>query len=330
MKRIEIRFSSKFDTRAPRLHDRPQPMSLRKTQVRTWLQLLRAPNLFTVPGDSIAGFLLASGGHADARMAAMVFASLCFYSNGLLLNDLADLDEDRRERPERPLPKGYASVRMVRIVAATLAVVALALCAISPGTLVVGSALLVVITTYNLWSKRIAGLGPLNMGLCRGLSLLLGAMAGFPDKHFPLSPTVIVAAAGLTLYIALITHLARIETQANPPKAPRILPYVGLILTIIPFFFVALDLKNPFGPFNVALYALSAYTLYAGFKIHGKLNREPAPPIPPIIGQLIRLLLPLQAIWCIASRSLAGAIAAAVLLALWPVSRAVSRRFYAS
>jgi len=111
---------------------------------------------------------------------------------------------------------------------------------------------------------------------------------------------------------------------------PRTLPYVGLILAIIPFFFVALDLKDPVGPFNLALYAVSAYALYAGFKIHQKLNHEPAPPIPPIIGQLIRMLLPLQAIWCLASRSIAGAIAAAILLILWPVSRSVSRRFYAS
>jgi hypothetical protein len=159
---------------------------------------------------------------------------------------------------------------------------------------------------------------------------LLGATAGFPDGHFRWLPVVIAAAASLTLYIALVTHLARIETQANPPAMPRVLPYVGLILAVVPFFFVALDLRDPFGPFTVALYGVSAYTLYAGFKIHRKLNHEPAPPIPPIIGQLIRLLLPLQAIWCLASRSAPGAIAAGILIILWPISRAVSRRFYAS
>ena len=48
------------------------------------------------------------------------------------------------------------------------------------------------------------------------------------------------------------------------------------------------------------------------------------------IGQLIRLLLPLQAIFCIASRTLTGGLAATLLLILWPLSRSVSRRFYAS
>src|SRR5262249_2804443 len=158
-------------------------------------------------------------------------------------NDLADLDEDRRERPNRPLPSGAAPPRTVWIVAGILGVVALVICALV-GRLMffVGLALLAAIVLYNLWAKRIAILGPLNMGLCRGLSLLLGATAGLLDSHLKLPPTVIVAASGLTLYIALVTHLARIETQAQPPKGPRVLPYVGLILAIVPFFFVALNL----------------------------------------------------------------------------------------
>jgi hypothetical protein len=83
-------------------------------------------------------------------------------------------------------------------------------------------------------------------------------------------------------------------------------------------------------PLNIGLYAISAYTLYAGTRIDRRLTRDPAPMIPPMIGQLIRLLLPLQAIWCLASRCFGGTIAAAVLLVLWPISRSVSRRFYAS
>src|SRR5687768_2365240 len=76
---------------------------------RAWLQLLRAPNLFTVPGDPLAGYLLATQLLAlpgDLRVALAIGASFCFYSAGLMLNDLLDLREDRRDRPERPLPSG--------------------------------------------------------------------------------------------------------------------------------------------------------------------------------------------------------------------------------
>jgi hypothetical protein len=99
---------------------------------------------------------------------------------------------------------------------------------------------------------------------------------------------------------------------------------------VVGFFLAALDRTHPLAYSNLWLYLVSAYMLYAGFKIHGRLTRQPAPPIPPIIGQLIRLLLPLQAIFCLASRSLAGAIFAAALLILWPIAKSVSRRFYAS
>ena len=45
-----------------------------KSATHTWLQLLRAPNLFTVPGDPLAGFLLASGGVFDLRTVGVMLA----------------------------------------------------------------------------------------------------------------------------------------------------------------------------------------------------------------------------------------------------------------
>jgi hypothetical protein len=140
----------------------------------------------------------------------------------------------------------------------------------------------------------------------------------------------VLGAIGVTVYIAAITHLARIETQANPPRFPRALPFFVLAAVIVVFFFFGIDRTQPLRSANIWLYLIAAYTLYAGYRIHRRLTQEPPPPIPPTIGQLIRLLLPLQAIFCVASRSNAGGIAAALLLLLWPIGRTVSRRFYAS
>lgn len=308
---------------------------------RTWLQLLRAPNLFTVPGDPLAGFLLTTGGRVDVRLPFAIAASLLFYCHGLLLNDLADLKEDRRDRPQRPLPSGAADSRIVLLVAIILAGFALVLCAlVSLHSMIVGALLLTAIVVYNFWAKKVPLLGPIVMGLCRGLSILLGAAAGMWEYVLPTGTILGItsllydlarfAAVGATLYIAAITHLARIETLSDPPRLPRTLPYVTLVAVIVGFFFAALDRTQLLSYTNIWLYLIGAYTLYAGYKIHHRLMRQPAPPIPPMIGQLIRLLLPLQALFCIASRSAAGAISAAALLALWPVARSVSRRFYAS
>ncbi len=55
------------------------------------------------------------------------------------------------------------------------------------------------------------------------------------------------------------------------------------------------------------------------------------PAIPPLIGKLIRALILIQAVFCAVSGGPAGWICAAILaLALWPLSRIVGRRFYAS
>ena len=94
--------------------------SQQPSAIRTWLQLFRAPNLFTVPGDPLAGYVLASYGAFESDVFYAVGASVCFYAAGLLDNDLADLAEDRVERPFRPLPSGAAKPLTVALVAAVL------------------------------------------------------------------------------------------------------------------------------------------------------------------------------------------------------------------
>ena len=72
---------------------------------------------------------------------------------------------------------------------------------------------------YNAGAKRIAVVGPINMGMCRGLSLLLGAA---PVCKISLrSPAVLAGAGLLTGYIAVVTFVAKAETH------PSSLPLLG-------------------------------------------------------------------------------------------------------
>src|SRR5438876_11164896 len=98
------------------------------TSLRAWLQLFRVPNLFTVPGDPLAGFLLATGGRIDARVVFAILASLFLYAAGLAMNDLADFDEDRRERPKRPLASGAISRGAAWIATGNLVIFGLGMC----------------------------------------------------------------------------------------------------------------------------------------------------------------------------------------------------------
>ena len=79
-----------------------------------WLRLLRLPNLFTAPGDSLAGYFLASAfiGNKTVSLWTIVLlavTSVFIYAFGVVMNDLVDYKEDCINRPERPLPSGKIS-----------------------------------------------------------------------------------------------------------------------------------------------------------------------------------------------------------------------------
>jgi hypothetical protein len=80
---------------------------------------------------------------------------------------------------------------------------------------------------------------------------------------------------------------------------------------------------------RAALWLLGGAALWAGYQAW-RLRGVPAPAlVGPSIGALIRGLLLVQAGLC-ALGGVPGLLSAAVLLALWPLSTATARRFYAS
>jgi 4-hydroxybenzoate polyprenyltransferase len=292
--------------------------------IRVWLQLLRAPNLFTVPGDPVAGYLVSNDGFTDGSIFLVAAASLCFYGAGLLLNDLVDLSEDRLERPFRPLPSGQAKPSTVRLVLWLLNGVGLGLLCASGSLRAVacGMATVAAVYLYNCVAKHKAVWGALTMGVCRGLSMLTGALVG-PSPHAVLIAGLI--AVSVTLYIAAVTHLARFETRNALPRSAPFLP----TLALVPGVFMGAQ-NAVYSPDKVPAALLFALTMGAACALLFRLLAKPF-PLPPLIGAHIRLLLPLQAAtcWFGASQSV-GPACAAGLLCLWPVSRVVSKRFYAS
>jgi 4-hydroxybenzoate polyprenyltransferase len=300
---------------------------------RTWLQLFRAPNLFTVPGDPLAGFLIANWGRTDHTLLLVVLASVCFYAAGLLQNDLADIEEDTRERPSRPLPSGSANPQSARRVMWALNAGGLALCAatLSGRVVIVGGSIIASVWLYNRVTKKLPVIGAINMGLCRSLSVMLGAFAG------PLSMTQnntwslgLMPAILFGLYIAAVTNLARYETKTRVPVLARLLPAVAVLLAAFGGSNYARNSPGhvpAIGLFVLAVAAV-AWTAIRGFR---------GTPLPPLIGAHIRILLILQAAICFLADPSAigemptfGTMVALVLLAAWPVSSLVSRRFYAS
>jgi len=251
-------------------------------------------------------------------------ASLCFYGAGLLLNDLVDLAEDRRERPFRPLPAGHASPGAVKSVLWSLNVIGLLLLAATgcSRAFLAGAATVLAVWSYNCITKKIPVLGALNMGACRTLSMLTGALAGPSPTMVPIAALMAVTAG---LYIAAVTNLARFETHSNLAISPRFFPVLALLPGL------GIGVQNAlYSPDKGPAALLFGITLLGGLSLLRQLLVRPS-PLPPLIGGHIRLLLPFQAAacWFGASQSL-GPGFAFLFLILWPTSRLVSKRFYAS
>jgi 4-hydroxybenzoate polyprenyltransferase len=195
---------------------------------REYAQLVRLPTVFTALADIGLGWCGAlATGTPWARwptFAALLAASACLYSAGMIWNDFFDVDQDRRERPSRPLPSG----RISRRGAATAGLVQLCLGLLFAawaglrtggydGT-PIGLATLVILAVllYDGGLKR-TWLGPVGMGACRFLNVLLGLSAADPAR-FPWGARVYLALV-VGLYIVGVTWFARTEARTSSPTA---------------------------------------------------------------------------------------------------------------
>lgn len=191
----------------------------RLTNAHVWPRLLRLPNLLTVPGDILAGFLLAPSARAAdwAQLPLAFLAGGFLYSAGLILNDLFDYAEDLRDRPDRPLPSGRIS-REAAAVAVLVCLWVAGFLAAFFDALPVALPLMACLVLYDIGLKRRPWLGPLLMGACRAGNLLLGTAAASTGLLFP---APLLAASLLGAFIASVTHLARQETLPNTRFPPE-------------------------------------------------------------------------------------------------------------
>jgi 4-hydroxybenzoate polyprenyltransferase len=154
--------------------------------------------------------LIASGGLSRQRAPRLAAAAALIYLAGMALNDLADREEDARERPERPIPSGAVSPRTAALVGGALLFGGIAV-ARGAGARWTGPALAAMVVAYDFQLKHSPTLGPIAMGACRSLSLLMGAEAGVDAGGIRRGGE---AALLLGAYVAGLTLLARSETGA--------------------------------------------------------------------------------------------------------------------
>src|SRR5688572_15714659 len=83
-----------------------------------YAQLVRLPNTFTVMADILLGAIAAR--QVFERwpvLLCLLGSSTLLYWSGMIWNDYFDINQDRKERPSRPLACGAISLRTAVILA---------------------------------------------------------------------------------------------------------------------------------------------------------------------------------------------------------------------
>ena len=335
-----------------------------RSKLGAWLQLLRLPNLLTVPGDPIVGFFScesiryfssAEKGYVDVGRVSMlipcVIAAVLLYCAGLILNDLFDLKEDRRDRPTRPLPSGQISTITAAVTAIVLLIGGVTAAAFNgPLCAAIAAVLAALALSYNAGVKRIPIAGPLNMGLCRGLSVFMGLAISSSlnlgqdsagsllawEKLSMLLTWPFYSVTPMILYIASVTLIAARETETKTSRL-RIRPWLPAAIVAVWMCCVI----YPYPQWDSALDSLSliiiaalpvVIALFCGWRLTGK----PRPPvIQSAVGELVGNLLLIQAAIVYFNSYSTGAhnegIPLAIALGLaYLVFIPLSKRFYSS
>ena len=288
-------------------------------RLKSFLSLTRPANLVTAVADVLAGMAIAGyfleAAPAPAPVGWLCLATVGLYGGGVVFNDVFDAELDAVERPERPIPSG--TVR--KPVAATLgiALLTLGICAaflVNPtaGLLAVGIA--VASLVYDRFGKHHNALGPLNMGLCRGLNLLLGVSV-LPHQVMPWAWVGLVPIA----YIAAITMISRGEVHGGSRTTLRV---AGLLYALVIGCVAALAQRQQ--QLGTAL----PFLLLFGYYIFPPLWRAVKEPVGRNIGRAVQAgvlsLIVMNAAWVAAFASFPLAF---LVFCLLPLSRLLAKVF---
>lgn len=276
------------------------------------LELVRPPNLVTAAADVAAGLAIAgSGGLAAAPV--LVLASMALYAGGVALNDVCDAPLDARERPERPIPSGRVSRRSATTLALGLLTSGVALASLAgpaPGAVALAIALMAAL--YDARAKHEAW-GPVAMGLCRGLNLLLGLSA------VPAQLVGWPVALVLVAYIAGVTLISRGEVHGGTRRAG------ATSLVLVALAGAGLVAMAPTFQGRVALLP---FLVLLAVRVLPSSWRAFAEPCALNVRDAVRQgLLSLVVLDAAIVAAYAGPLPATLLLALALVARGLARRF---
>jgi len=288
--------------------------------MKYYLQLMRPPNLVTAIADILAGlslarFIFSTDTLSIQTVILLSISTVGLYGGGVVFNDVFDAELDAIERPERAIPSGKVSKQNATILGISLLIIGI-FCAsiISFESMIIAFFIAVLALVYDKFGKHHAFLGPINMGLCRGVNLLLG-MSVIMSSLQELWWIGIIP----VLYIAAITMISRGEVHGGNQS---ILYFAGFLYIIVSISQIIMSYH--FGNLLITL----PFVFLHIFLIFKPLIIAIQNPISPNIGKAVKAgvlaLIVMDAAWVSVSDNYLIAICVLLLL---PLSIKIAKLF---
>jgi UbiA prenyltransferase family len=237
----------------------------------------------------------------------------------MVWNDFFDVEQDRRERPFRPLPSGRIPRKRAALLGAVLLGLGLGFAALAGwfngsapwAALTIAALLVAAILLYDAWLKR-TWMGPVAMGSCRFLNVLLGLTVA-AGTSLPWGAQFYVALV-VGLYIVGVTWFARTEARMSKKSA---LAGAAVVMAVA----LLLALATPVWPGVQNSSVLFPYLLVGlGFLIGIPVSNTLEQPTPVRVQAAVkRALIGLVVLDAVLATALCGTIGLAILVLLIPV-----------
>ena len=281
---------------------------------------MRPANLVTSVADVLAGATISVAVNKGSAVSSMDIILVCLstiglYGGGVVFNDVFDATLDAVERPERPIPSG--------LITKTNAVL-LGLALLIPGIMfaflinqlagIVALFIALLALVYDKWSKHQSLPGPINMGACRGLNLMLGV------SLVPVALAKVWLLAFVpVVYIAAITITSRGEVHGGKPA---VLYATAVLYSLVLLAITAIALQK-----KHIIETLPFLLLFASL-ITVPLSKAIRQPIGKNIGKAVKAgvisLILMDACWASAFGSFYTAL---IILLLLPLSLWLAKLF---
>ncbi|NET37593.1 MAG: UbiA-like protein EboC [Cyanothece sp. SIO1E1] len=306
------------------------------SRILAYLQMMRPANILTAWADILAG-CAAAGVLSSATSLPLdwlnpelsiavlshglsifwlLLSTTGLYGGGVVFNDVFDAQLDAIERPERPIPSGRSSRgEAISLGIALLLMGAIAAAQVSRMSLSLAVGTAIAALLYDSFSKHSSILGPLNMGLCRGLNLLLG-ISMIPVM---VQPSLFLAIIPI-LYIGAITAVSQGEVSGGKQRTGILaLLLMSSVLGII----LGLSLLPSYHIWTVLPFAL----LFAILTLPTFVQATRTPTADCMRNAVKAGILSLIVLDAALAGGFAGGIYGLAVLSLLPISRMLARLF---